>query len=58
MEIVKGINNFVFSAYNNRVEEITITQNGFDGLYMSYLYGKVRDRFSFLPAECGLEKHG
>ncbi len=40
------------------MEEITITQNGFDGLYMSYLYGKVRDRFSFLPAECGLEKQG
>ena len=40
------------------MEEITITQNGFDGLYMSYLYGKVRERFSFLPSECGLEKHG
>lgn len=40
------------------MEEITITQNGFDGLYMSYLYGKVRERFSFLPAECGLEKNG
>ena len=57
-EIGKGINNLAFSAYNNHVEEITITQNGFDGLYMSYLYGKVRDRFSFLPAECELEKHG
>lgn len=40
------------------MEEITITQNGFDGLYMSYLYGKVRDRFSFLPAECDMEKKG
>lgn len=38
------------------MEEITITQNGFDGLYISYLYGKVRERFSFLPAECGIEK--
>ncbi len=56
--MIKRINNFVFTAYNNVVEEITITQNGFDGLYMSYLYGKVRERFSFLPAECELEKHG
>ena len=53
-----GINNFVFTAYNNGVEEITITQNGFDGLYMSYLYGKVRERFSFLPSECGIAKEG
>ena len=52
------INNFVLWAYNNGVEEITITQNGFDGRYMSYLYGKVRERFSFLPAECGLERKG
>ncbi|MBE7078843.1 MAG: hypothetical protein E7380_03145 [Clostridiales bacterium] len=40
------------------MEEITITQNGFDGLYMSYLYGKVRERFSFLPAAIDLEKNG
>ncbi len=52
------INNFIFAAYNNDVEEITITQNGFDGLYMSYLYGKVRERFSFLPAECGIARDG
>ena len=57
-KLQKGINNFVFTAYNTIVEEITITQNGFDGLYMSYLYGKVRERFSFLPAECALEKEG
>ena len=38
------------------MEEITITQNGFDGLYMSYLYGKVKERFSFLPAVFDLEK--
>ncbi len=25
---------------------------------MSYLYGKVTDRFSFLPADCGLENDG
>lgn len=35
-----------------------ITQNGFDGLYMSYLFGKVRERFSFLPSTCGMEKTG
>ena len=40
------------------MEEITITQNGFDGLYMSYLYGKVKERFSFLPSECDLARHG
>ncbi len=54
----KGINNFSAAAYNNSVEEITITQNGFDGLYMSYLYKKVRERFSFLPASCQIEKEG
>ena len=40
------------------MEEITITQNGYDGLYMSYLYGKVRERFSFLPATCGITRDG
>ena len=40
------------------MEEITITQNGFDGLYMSYLYAKVRDRFSFLPSTCNLACNG
>jgi hypothetical protein len=52
------INNFRFRAYNNHVEEITITQNGFDGLYMSYLFGKVRERFSFLPADCDIARKG
>ena len=52
------INNFVFAAYNNVVEEIMITQNGFDGLYMSYLYGKVRERFSFLPSKCDIAREG
>ncbi len=52
------INNFVFTAYNNKVEEITITQNGFDSLYMSYIYGKVRERFSFLPSVCDIERKG
>ena len=56
MEIGIIINNFSFVAYNNDVEEITITQNGSNGLYMSYLYGKVRDRFSFLPAMCEIEQ--
>ena len=54
----KRINNFNFAAYNNDVEEITISQNGFDGLYMSYLYGKVRERFSFLPSSCGIQRNG
>ena len=52
------INNFDFTAYNNIVEEITITQNGFDGLYMSYLFGKVRERFAFLPSVCDMQKKG
>lgn len=52
------INNFKIAAYNNYVEEITITQSGYDGLYMSYLYGKVRERFSFLPSTCELERNG
>lgn len=53
-----GINNFIFAAYNKGVEEITVTQNGFDGLYMSYLYGKVRERFSFLPSVCDMARRG
>ena len=40
------------------MEAITITQNGFDGMYMSYLYGKVKERFSFLPSTCDLERKG
>ncbi|MBE7068535.1 MAG: hypothetical protein E7381_04460 [Clostridiales bacterium] len=40
------------------MEEITITQNGYNGLYMSYLYGKVQQRFSFLPAVCNLKEEG
>ena len=39
------------TAHNNVVEEITITQNGFPSQYMSYLFTKVKERFSFLPAE-------
>ena len=40
------------------MEEITITQSGFDNRYMSYLYAKVRERFSFLPAVCELQRRG
>jgi hypothetical protein len=40
------------------VEEITITQNGFNERYMSYLYAKVQERFSFLPAKCDLKRLG
>ena len=50
------INNFAWSAYNKCVEEIKIIQKGLDSLYMSYLFGKVRERFSFLPATCQLEQ--
>ena len=35
-----------------------ITQNGVDWLYMSYLFGKVRERFSFLPSTCGMQRTG
>jgi hypothetical protein len=48
----------VEAAYNNLVEEITIIQNGFDSAYMSYLYSKVRERFSFLPAVGDIQKEG
>lgn len=54
----KSINNFLGLAYNNHVEEITVTQNGFNSLYMSYLYGRVKERFSFLPAEFSMRKSG
>ncbi len=40
------------------MEEITIIQNGFNGLYMSYLYKKVRERFSFLPSVCDMARKG
>ena len=40
------------------MEEITITQNGYDGRFMSYLYGKVKERFSFLPSSCDLARDG
>lgn len=53
-----SINIFCFAAYNNGVEEITIVQNGFDALYMSYLYGKVKERFAFLPSSCDLQRQG
>ena len=52
------INNFILTAYNNKVEEITITQKGFDNAYASYLFGKVRERFSFLPASIDMEQTG
>ena len=40
------------------MKRITITQSGYDGLYMSYLYGRVKDKFSYLPAKMDLEKDG
>ena len=33
-----------------------ITQNGYRLSYMSYLYDKIRERFSFLPTLCKFEK--
>ena len=38
------------------MEEITVTQNGFDRRYISYLHAKIFDRFSFLPATCNVEQ--
>lgn len=35
-----------------------MVQNGFDVLYMSYLYGKVKERFAFLPSSCKLQTVG
>jgi hypothetical protein len=40
------------------VEKITVTQNGEACPYMSYLYTKVTDRFSFLPADSRLVYSG
>lgn len=40
------------------MEEITITQNGFNKDYMSYVYGRVKERFSFLPAEFFMRNDG
>ena len=50
----KAINNFRVRAYNNDVEEITITQNGFKQAYISYLQNRVQEHFSFLPGSCSL----
>ena len=54
MRLRKAINNFCVRAYNNDVEEITITQNGFNQAYISYLQNRVQERFSFLPGSCTL----
>ncbi|MBQ7368145.1 MAG: hypothetical protein IJW60_00355 [Clostridia bacterium] len=40
------------------MEQITITQNGFDEKYALYLFEKMRERFSFLPAAIDLERQG
>ena len=40
------------------MEEITITHNGVNGAYMSSFYGKVRERFSFLPSSCDMQSDG
>ncbi len=33
-------------------------QNGADSRYMTYVYDKIKERFSFLPAECELFQEG
>lgn len=40
------------------MEKITVTQSGAKSPYMSYLYGKVTDKFSFLPADSDLDAEG
>ena len=35
-----------------------ITQNGHASRYISYLYGKVKNRFSFLEPTCNMEQEG
>lgn len=40
------------------MEEITITQNGFNAAYITYLQNRVEERFSFLPGSCTLQKDG
>lgn len=52
------INNSAAAAYNNGVEEITITQSGAPGAYIQYLRGRVSDRFSFLSAESDCKGDG
>ena len=36
------------------MEVITVMQNGADSGYISYVYEKIKEKFSFLPAECTL----
>lgn len=50
----RAINNSRFTAYNKGVELITITEKS-NPSYIPYLYGKVSERFSFLPADYSLE---
>ena len=40
------------------MKRITITQSGDDGLYVPYLYGRVKDKFSYLPAKMNFERDG
>lgn len=54
----RKINNSRFTAYNNDVEKITVTERGENAPYMSYLYGKVTDKFSFLPTTSEKLKEG
>ena len=45
-------------AYNNVVEQILVTQSGASSPYISYLYGKITDKFSFLSTECRFQDDG
>lgn len=52
------INNFVFTAYNNVVETITVAQcaqNGQKDLYIPYVYKKLKEKFGFQDSECRVE---
>ena len=54
----KGINNFLFTAYNNRVETITLaqrTQNGRKDLYIPYIYKKLKEKYAFSESDCKME---
>ena len=38
------------------MEEIEIMQNGYNSAYMTYLYKRLKERFSFLPSSCKMQK--
>ena len=40
------------------MEQITLMQSGADSRYMSYVYDKIKEKFSYLPAEFNFSKQG